>query len=237
MSVYRDLLLKSRTGEGQESSDSIRAGVPPSGASLDFERLVRYLEHRQESTGLSCVALSGLNRGCGTTFILNGLLRLLLLEEEQKVLRVTALAGGADDGSSFHFQKGEGNLDELFLPLTTLVPGEDRQVARRSISTVDLRKHIVGIKSRYKWIFMDLPPADQAEAVSWSTVADGLILVAESGVSRRERALAMVQHLREFNVDVLGVVLNKRKFQIPQWLYQKLFSESAQSGTAGRKHE
>ena len=51
---------------------------------------------------------------------------------------------------------------------------------------------------------------------------DGVILVIESGKTRRQVALRAKKELEDSGGRVLGVVLNRRKHYIPEWIYKRL---------------
>jgi Mrp family chromosome partitioning ATPase len=52
--------------------------------------------------------------------------------------------------------------------------------------------------------------------------ADGIVLVLQSNATRREAALKAKESFEVASVRLLGAVLNKRTFPIPQNLYQRL---------------
>ena len=51
---------------------------------------------------------------------------------------------------------------------------------------------------------------------------DGVVLVVESEKTRWEVAESARKWIKSGNGNVLGVVLNKRKYHIPNWLYRRL---------------
>jgi len=53
-------------------------------------------------------------------------------------------------------------------------------------------------------------------------IADGVILILESNLTRRETARAVKENLAAANVKILGAVLNNHTFSIPETLYKKL---------------
>jgi Mrp family chromosome partitioning ATPase len=53
-------------------------------------------------------------------------------------------------------------------------------------------------------------------------LTDGFVLILEANVTRREAALKVSENLRASGIQVLGAVLNKRTFPIPESLYHKL---------------
>jgi capsular exopolysaccharide synthesis family protein len=79
------------------------------------------------------------------------------------------------------------------------------------------------LRDAFDYILIDAPPLNQyAEAVSLGQLADGLVLVLEANSTRRDSALRITETLRAAQVQVLGAVLNKRTFPIPQSLYHRL---------------
>jgi Mrp family chromosome partitioning ATPase len=70
---------------------------------------------------------------------------------------------------------------------------------------------------------MDAPPLTRyADALTLGQLSDGLVLVLEASSTRREAAIKVSENLRASHVQVLGAVLNKRTFPIPESLYRKL---------------
>ena len=53
-------------------------------------------------------------------------------------------------------------------------------------------------------------------------IADGVILVLESMVTRRETARTIKENLAAANVKILGAILNNHTFSIPESLYRRL---------------
>ena len=51
---------------------------------------------------------------------------------------------------------------------------------------------------------------------------DGVVIVIEAGKTREQVAVRAKKELEEAGGKVLGVVLNKRKFYIPEWIYKRL---------------
>ena len=49
-----------------------------------------------------------------------------------------------------------------------------------------------------------------------------MVLVLEAGKTRKQVAVRAKQELEEAGGKLLGVVLNRRKFYIPEWIYKRL---------------
>ncbi len=86
-----------------------------------------------------------------------------------------------------------------------------------------LKARIAEMRSEFGYILIDAPPLSQfADAAGLGQFADGVVLVLEANATRREAAQKVTDNLRAMNVAVLGAVLNKRTYPIPQALYQTL---------------
>lgn len=79
------------------------------------------------------------------------------------------------------------------------------------------------LRQDFALIIFDLPPAaEMDEMILASRLVDGLLLVLESERIRRHVAQRVVRQLEQIDARLLGVVLNKRKNHIPEWLYRWL---------------
>lgn len=87
-----------------------------------------------------------------------------------------------------------------------------------------LRHRIAELRQEFSYVLIYGPPVGQKhlDAVLLGQIADGVILILESMVTRREAARTAKENLLAANVNVLGAVLNNHAFCIPETLYRKL---------------
>jgi capsular exopolysaccharide synthesis family protein len=79
------------------------------------------------------------------------------------------------------------------------------------------------LREEFDIVLVDAPPlAHYADAIALGRLSDGVVLVIEAESTRRDSALAAVETLRSSEVKILGAVLNKRVYPIPEKLYSKL---------------
>ena len=79
------------------------------------------------------------------------------------------------------------------------------------------------VKKDYRFVVIDLPAVNEASwAVRLARLCDGVGLVVEAERSRWEVVQRTKELLVNSNANVLGVVINKRRFYIPEWLYRTL---------------
>ena len=72
-------------------------------------------------------------------------------------------------------------------------------------------------------MIVDAPPMTRyADAIALGQLSDGIVLILEAESTRQEAARMAVENLRSSKVPILGAVLNKRTFPIPEGLYKRL---------------
>lgn len=80
-----------------------------------------------------------------------------------------------------------------------------------------------GLRRRFAGIVADLPPVNlSADTSILGPLFDGLVLVVEADLCSREVIQNAVVRLQRANPNLLGTVLNKRKFFVPEPLYRRL---------------
>ncbi|GMW01036.1 MAG: hypothetical protein AMXMBFR84_21730 [Candidatus Hydrogenedentota bacterium] len=79
------------------------------------------------------------------------------------------------------------------------------------------------LRSEYDLIVIDTQPfSEGVDAVLVSEVADGSVLVVDAGVTRWQVIRKAVEQIESQNGTLLGVVLNKRRHYIPNFIYRRL---------------
>ena len=82
---------------------------------------------------------------------------------------------------------------------------------------------LAAVGPSHHYVIVDLPAlAENALAPRFTNLCDGIVLVVEAERIRWEVAQRAKEKLENVNADVLGVVLMKRSFPIPSWLYRTL---------------
>ena len=78
-------------------------------------------------------------------------------------------------------------------------------------------------KCHFKLVVVDVPtPTELNGSTYLAGKLDGVVLVIESELSDGRAAVRTKQQLVEANANLLGVVLNKRRKHLPNWLYRLL---------------
>jgi capsular exopolysaccharide synthesis family protein len=79
------------------------------------------------------------------------------------------------------------------------------------------------LKSQWDWVLFDCPPVNSySDSISMAHIADGIVLVVQAEKTRWETVRSAQERLENCGGRVLGVVLNKRRFHIPDWIYKRM---------------
>jgi capsular exopolysaccharide synthesis family protein len=79
------------------------------------------------------------------------------------------------------------------------------------------------LRREFDYVLIDSAPlSTYTDGVVLGQLADGLVLVLEANSTRREVAVRVAENLRNAQVRILGAVLNKRTFPVPQSVYDLL---------------
>ena len=79
------------------------------------------------------------------------------------------------------------------------------------------------MRDDFDYVILDAPPVTLfSETRMICKKFDGVILVLEFGKTRKQVANRIMQELEEAGANFLGVVINKRKYYIPEWIYKRL---------------
>ena len=104
----------------------------------------------------------------------------------------------------------------------TKEPGQERKVAFES-TLERLEPALLEVRKSYPCILLDTPPVIPfIDSTIISGMTDGVVLVVESSLTRAQVVDHALEKLRSSGAKLLGIVLNKREFHIPKWIYRFL---------------
>jgi capsular exopolysaccharide synthesis family protein len=117
---------------------------------------------------------------------------------------------------SFAKQIGTGNL-------WLLSCGSLASDSASLLNSDRLKTRLAEMRKEFDFVLIDTPALSQyADAVSLGRLSDGIVFVLEANSTRRESAIKVMENLRASQVQILGAVLNKRDYPIPESVYHRL---------------
>ncbi|HYR90315.1 MAG TPA: CpsD/CapB family tyrosine-protein kinase [Terriglobia bacterium] len=164
------------------------------------------------------VVFSGIEHGSGCSWVCARTAQVLAAHVESPVCLV------------------EANLrfPSLHRYFETVVPGDAsnlwllshgaKQADRQATAGLDrLQSQVSDLRANFAHILIDAPPINAyADAVLLAGIADGLVMIVEANNTPREAAMRAKEVVDAAGIRLLGAVLNKRTFPIPERLYRKL---------------
>jgi Mrp family chromosome partitioning ATPase len=106
--------------------------------------------------------------------------------------------------------------------LSLLTAGDPKHGSAVPFSSPTLGRLMQELKEEYSLILLDLPSFGLGVPGGVSKLVDGLLLVLESEKVRWEVARRTATSLTSAGVNLLGAVMNKQQYHVPDWLYHTL---------------
>jgi capsular exopolysaccharide synthesis family protein len=110
------------------------------------------------------------------------------------------------------------------VPNLSLVPvGSETKVPQAFFQQPAFREVLDAWAREYSCVIFDSAPfGGVADPASLAQAVSGTILVMEAGRTVREVAAETTEELRRTGIRVLGAVLNRRRFYVPDWIYRRV---------------
>lgn len=86
-----------------------------------------------------------------------------------------------------------------------------------------LRDMLERVGEEYDWVIVDLPAVlESPDASPLGALTQGVIVVVQAGRTKRPVLTRSVELLRKAGARVLGSVLNRRRLEIPEFIYRRV---------------
>ena len=199
---------------------------------LEASLLTRYpdLKHK-----VIMIASSTENEGCTTTAVnlakalaSNDKVKVLLIDGNLRSSSLHQVFGLDNKNGLSNILHGHGDteqainktdIDNLFV----VTSGRDAANPASIFDSQALNALLDQFKNRFDFIILDAPPVTlYPDSISLCSKVDGVIFVVQAEETRWEVAEEAKERLRAAGARILGGVLNKRKYHIPQAVYRRL---------------
>jgi len=108
------------------------------------------------------------------------------------------------------------------LPIPTVAPGAARpQIASRTIlgRFQDRVDHLHSLKNAYRYVLLDCHSLkEKTDILGLARIIDGIILIVEGDRTTRSQLNYLERRIEEHGGNILGSVLNKRTYPIPEFV-------------------
>jgi len=87
----------------------------------------------------------------------------------------------------------------------------------------DWRGKVNLLRARYRYSIVDCPSlAVSGDALSLAPHLDGIVVVVAANQTHKTQVANVERQIQMVNGKILGYLLNKRKYMVPDWLYKRL---------------
>lgn len=205
--------------------------TPSKAQMVEFEQLANALIERHDGATGRVVVFASTVSGEGTSYVSYNVARHLSYMLDRKVAWVDANFRSPQtrvpaEGATF---RGMLQNPDLFSELRTagnlvLVPnGEETIKPVDLLSSESYLSLLTSFRRNFHFTILDAPPIlDSVDVAHLAAPTLGLVLVVESRRLKHEIVRHGLETLATQKVNVLGSVLNKRVFDIPEFLYRRL---------------
>jgi Mrp family chromosome partitioning ATPase len=210
-------------------------------ASEDFHQLLQAIKPEDKSEDCIVALLTSSRSGEGVTTVavsfghflaeMYNQERIALLEANFRKPQFQKLFGLPTSPSLLEVLTNRASMEEACFNIGSdaliAIHAGTGSTARDLLSTEgpvkELGQQIEKLKKTCKFIILDTPPVIQyVDAAIIAGAADGVALIVEANNTRAEVVNRSCDRLKRSGTHILGMILNKRQFHIPGWIYRFL---------------
>jgi len=229
---------RKRRAAGQGVEDAIIGGLDS-----DFTRSLYTLRNAIDTEirdkGSRVVMITSSIAGEGKTTIAGFLARVIASNEMESVLLVDCAVKNSNLGDLFGVEKEKGIVDYLLeeAEIKDIITNADHG-ALDIVKTGQLRKESViqplfnsdrmqffinQVSEKYNYVLFDTSPVlDAPETSILSPQMDGVVLVVRAGKTKREVIKRAMMMLNKQGGNLIGSVLNRKRYYIPEFIYKRV---------------
>jgi Mrp family chromosome partitioning ATPase len=183
------------------------------------------------------VGFCSVNRGSGCSWVCARTGEMLAEQENGSVCLVDANLRSPSLHDYFRFENAEGFAEAIRgsqpmrefarrasgSNLWLITAGTVGREPNGALHPARLKARFAELRGEFDYVLIDTPATDAyPDAVLLGQLTDGVVLVVDSHSTRREPARIAKESFEAARIPVLGAVLNKRTYPIPEPLYRKL---------------
>ncbi len=214
--------------------------IPPIPALEYYEGLQSNLWVRYPAASTKVTLLVGADSGCGVSTTAANLAASLAKNSCARILLVDANVRSGKQGTCVLSSSASDDTDVSLSRLLTDAPvlrdppagrsnlyvlpsGRPCALSLAAFHSVPLEELFRKARELFEHVIIDAPSISQhPESLLLMRKADGVILVVESEKTRKQSAFWTKQQIEKAGASLLGVILNRRKYRVPNWLYRRI---------------
>jgi Mrp family chromosome partitioning ATPase len=175
---------------------------------LGFQGILHSFFHRLDSGEGIAIAFTSANPGEGVSYVSN---------------KIASQLSASSSGSALCLSSTQ-LLDESWLGAPNRLYGftSSEQFVSRT-AWEDWRSKVTKLRARYRYSIIDCPPiSTRGDVLSLAPHLDGIVVVVAANDTNKAQIANVERQIQMVNGKILGYLLNKRKYMVPDWLYKRL---------------
>ena len=239
--IYKALQLAQQAQEGNRAKQKMKLprvrGKAPERFNEAYSRLSQSLNRLPVKEGGRVLLVVSSVPGEGVSTVARNLALSLAVSCQDRVTLVDANLRTPSQHRAFDVDRTNGLSEvvvgemelERAVPLEkgmnfALLPcGHPVTSPAQFLTVARLRSTIDALRRLSAWTIIDGPPVTlYSEACELARLSNGVILVVKAESTRWEVAGEAKRLLQQSNAQILGTILNKRRYYIPRWIYRFL---------------
>lgn len=183
------------------------------------------------------VIFCGIDRGAGCSWVCARSAEILASQTPGRVCVIDANLRSPSLHQHFHAKVGPGFAEAMresepigkFVRSTwtdhlwLMTAGGVGADPNGTLSPARLQSRFAELREEFDFLLIDVPAASVcSDALLIGQLGDGIVLVVASNSTRRDPARVVKQKFDDAKVPILGAVLNKRTYPIPEAVYRRI---------------
>lgn len=230
--------VRARRADGDEVESKFLYGIEE-----NFRRglmtLRNSIDSELKNSDFRVIMFTSAIAGEGKTTIAAFFARMLALSEADRVLLVDCAVDNPELHTLFGLQNDKGILDYLsgsapleeiintvdegVLDVVTTGPRRGADITQPLFNSENMTTFIRASREMYDYVLIDTSAIlEAAETPIIGSYATGIVIVVQSGRTKREVIKRAMLTIEKLGGKFLGTVLNRKKYYIPEFIYRRV---------------
>jgi capsular exopolysaccharide synthesis family protein len=197
------------------------------------------IDSEMKQTASRIIMFTSAVQGEGKTTIAASLGRVLAIGETEKILLVDLavtdpqlheLFGVTNEKGIVEYLAGKAELKDVVHSLDQgvldLIPAglfKSGEMAQPLFNSERMAQFIDAVADEYDYVLIDAPAIlEVPETAIIGSYVGGVVMVIHSGKTRREVVKRAIQMVEKLDGKLIGTILNKKKYYIPEFIYRRV---------------
>jgi Mrp family chromosome partitioning ATPase len=198
-----------------------------------LQLFLRGIKPGRQSTESMVIAFTSALPGEGVTYVTESF-AVELAKRTRKNTIITDLAT-LQKIDVFHYSHLARYCSKTDVPYLHVLRGDDADLIDEMVESHSLAPLTAGseldqgfsnlqaLRYSYDYVLIDCPSMQESgDAAFFASAADGVVMVVEAERTRKEQVNSALKTIEMADANVLGCVLNKRRYPIPNWIYRRV---------------